>query len=117
MMDGTTSLVTVSLLVSYGQISVSSLVTEHHFVLIPTSPTVKSVNGGAEHSFKGALLGFAFGCAASILKKSHMSDWTLYPEQAMFGSVIRNGPFGGDHWGDMRIPWLTWEDPGRRPQS
>ena len=37
MMDGTTSLVTVSLLVSYGRISVSLLMTEHHFVLIPTS--------------------------------------------------------------------------------
>lgn len=86
------------------------------FTLIYSTSIDRTVNGGKEHSFKGAGMGFLIGFAAAVIKKGHMHNWQFFPENTILGNLQTNGPFGGDHWGDWRTPGTTWPDPGRRPQ-
>lgn len=80
--------------------------------------TVKNhpIPNNVPHSMKGAFAGFAVACTAAMIKKGHISDYAYVPEATMFGNLRVAGPFGGDHWGDMRHPSHTWDDTGRRPQ-
>lgn len=62
----------------------------------------------------GAAAGFGSAMAGFMFKKAHQEDWVLIPDH-IEGSGAYGGAGGFDNWGDLRIPGIIWEDPGRRP--
>jgi len=70
------------------------------------------------HHFKcsgrGAAMGLLLGFTAAMAKQAHQNDWVIVTDHVE-GNTAFTGAHGHENWGDLRIPGLIWDDPGRRP--
>lgn len=69
-------------------------------------------------SGRGAAFGAFIGLAAVYCKKADLHDFVITnisPTEMPGREIGHSGMYGGDNWGDYRIPGVEWKDPGRKP--